>query len=660
MKLVSLLALLLALPCAAETTRYVLAPAVILSDPAPAAFRTSEKVEILTKIFQRSFDAAFPGGHVPLDLKHPLDPDEPTLLVAPRLSAVRLNLDTVAGTLERYEAVLVGDITLMDPWTMTRLFSATRMVTRTVELSRSRSESEKLDFIVKAFEGAVDAWLKECLTEIQRSAHPFTLKGGILAQPGVSVRGGGGVWPYGSHEGVKHSTVIMAAGSKSARVRELFEHFCVVEDPADPSRSLKAEEAYHVTLVGSDTPTEREEPRLAIRWVGAAMPAPAETGDALDEGGWGGLLASYLSKGGRFRILPMSSEKDAAAWQRMADKLRTFSLRANATSTQDITAVLAAEDPDLVVEIGLVNGYHGRVVGENASTDHTFRAQWGVRWFERDAERGVLVFKGAEFLPEQTAVRTKRGLRELDLASVWFNLCRNGIIRVAENVGKRLHAGASSQRGTGQGGGKITWAGAPPPATARLTWRRNLGQVKSGSKELGAYWSKPQALGAQDLAKVSRGDEVQYDPGACGPLAGFLPVDISDSSVPMASPWIQARLATLLTKAMNVDLVFGEPASTSCPQWLRLKVDTITSEAQGPALKLGAAWRLRLYRGTYDPNAEPAFKLGLLHSVPVPMDATLRPTDLGTASIALQTVALEELSKRAIGQGLPQAISQGD
>ena len=660
MKLLLLLALLWVVPARAEATRYVLAPAIIQSDPAPRVFRTERELAMLSEVFQKAFEKTFPGGNVPLSLEHPLDPDEPTVLVAPRLSAVRLNLDTVAGTLERYEAMIVGDITVMDPWTMTRLFSATRMVTRTVELSANRSDDEKIDFIRKAFRQAVEVWLQECLAEIQKSAHPFTLKATILAKPGVSLGGGGGIWPYGSAQGLKASSMIQGPKGRTARVRELFEKFCVVEDPANPGRTLKADESYRVTLVGSDTPAERGEPRMAIRWVGPPAGSPAETGDALDEDGWVGLMANYLSKDGRFRILPGSSEKDAGAWTRMADKLRTFSLRANAMATQDITALQAAEDPEFVVEIGLLNAYHGRAAGENGGTDHTFRAQWGVRWFEWDAERKVLVFKGAEFLPEQKAVRTKPGLRELDLASVWFNLCRNGIIHAAEKVGKRLRPAERLQFGQGQRSGEILWAGAPPPATARITRRRSAGRVEADGVFLGNYWGKPQTLAPQERRQAQAGDQLQYDPGSCGVLAGLLPVDIAEAPMPLSSPWIQARLAALLGKALNVDLVLGEPATVSCPQWLRLKVDTPTLEPQGNALKLGAAWRLRLYRGGYDPAAEPAFKLGLMHSVPVPMEPGLRPADLGTASQAFQAVALEELMKRALGQGLAPALSQGD
>ena len=659
MKLLLLLALLGFVPCRAEATRYVLAPSVIQADPAPRVFRSERELEQLSGVFKQVFEKSFPGGNLPLSLEHPLDPDEPTVLVAPRLSAVRLNLDTVAGSLERYEAMIVGDVTLMDPWTMTRLFSATRMVTRTVELSANRSDAEKLGFIRKAFREAVEVWLQDCLAEVQKSAHPFTLKGAILAKPGVSLSGGG-IWPFGSSQGLKASSMIQGAKGRTARVRELFETFCVVEDPANPGRSLKGDENFHVTLVGSDSPAERAEPRMAIRWVGPPAESPADTGDALNEDGWVGLMANYLSKDGRFRILPGSSEKSAGAWQRMADQLRSFSLRANAVATQDITALQAAEDPEFVVEIGLLNAYHGRSAGDNGGTDHTFRAQWGVRWFEWDAERRVLVFKGAEFLPEQKAVRTKPGLRELDLASVWFNLCRNGIIHAADKVSKRLRPAERLQFGQCQRSGAIRWTGAPPPATARITRRRSGGLVVANGVALGSYWGKPQALAPQERKQAQEGDLLQYDPGSCGPLAGLLPVDSGEPPMPLASPWIQARLATLLGKALNVDLVFGEPGSVQCPQWLRLKVDAATVADQGSTLKLGATWRLRLYRSPFDPAAEPAFKLGLQQSLPVPLEPGLRPVDLGSAAQAFQGIALDELMKRALGQGLAPALSQGD
>jgi hypothetical protein len=136
--------------------------------------------------------------------------------------------------------------------------------------------------------------------------------------------------------------------------------------------------------------------------------------------------------------------------------------------------------------------------------------------------------------------------------------------------------------------------------------------------------------------------------------------DIAGPGQLLDAPWVQARLANSLMKNLNADLVLGTSPDASCPQWLRLRVENPTVEAAADSLKVGGTFRLRLYRTPYDANAEPAFKLGLQQTTPVPQEAGIRPLDQGHAALAFQAVALEELSKRAIAQGLSQAISQGD
>ena len=664
----------------AEQTRYILAPSILQTDPAPDAFAMALAAEgrrvpgptlaALNGILARRFDVAFPGLNRPLSVEAMLDPDQPTLVVVPRLSMVRLNRDTLAGSLDRFEAVVVGDISLMDPWTMTQLFAATRMAARTREVSVDKSPTERNAAIDQAFEAAAEAWIGDCLEEIKQNAHPFTLKGGILpSRFGAGPRGGGGFWPFGRMEGVKKPMTIMGLNGKRARVRELFAHFSVVENVAKPTSSMDAGEEYRVTLVGSDSPAERQEPRVAIAWIGPppAIPAPGMRRPP-SGAGWAGLFANYLSKSGGLRLLPVEESEGQEQWALLATYLKTFSTQTKDEHLeQDITAILAKGAPDLILEVGLAGAHHGSSLGEQGAVDHRFHLTWAVRWFARQqgsesaGGTDLVTFRGLQFQSEEKTVRTKEGLRDLDLSSVWFNLCRQGVIKLAMRLESSLHPPENLIQGVAQGSGKVAWSGPPPPSLTKLKWRRLRGMVRDPKgKELGGYFDPPVPLNIAELNRCAAGDEVSYMAGPAATLVGVLPPDLGPG-VQLEPHWLQAALAAQVAKTCPIDLVLLDDANALAPagengSLLRLRVDTPASESQGPAVKLGAAWRLRVYTGSYDPQTEPAFKLGVMHSGVYPVGAPYQPADINDAALADQDLALDELIKRSTTQGLTKAI----
>lgn len=667
--------LLLALPARSGDTRYILAPAIIQADKAAYSFRSEEQLQGLHREFVRSVETTFPGLHRPLSETNLLNPDQQTVLLVPQLTVVRRSKSSIAGTLDRYEAVLVGDITLMDPWSMTRLFSATRMVVRAKELSRDGYSSDQISrAIQEAFEDAGRAWIRECLSEVKAHAHPFSLRAEVLpSQSGVRLKGGGGFWPYGSHEGLNRLTLLAGPNRKRLKVREVFPHFSVVADALDPSRSLDSSEAYEAALVRDEAITDRSEPRVAIQWIGPLPATPSPTmGIPLSAQGWAGLLANYLGKDGRFRILPIPIFEEGLAadsWDALKDRLRSFSNRTKEEFTQDATAVKAQEDPDVRVEIGLADIYYGTMPGEMGSTDHYFNVTWALRWFERDGEGGEgegsgrLLFKGVEFHREQSALRTKTGLRELDLDSAWFNLCRNGIIRIAKLVADRIRPAQVSRRGVVNATHKVTWQGQAPDPNSRLSLRRAMGVIRNKEgKDLGTYFGKEEPI---TLAKVDRcdpGDEIRVLSGSKGPLVTLLPLDLPEGPGLLRQEWIQSRLADLLLKALPMELDFHDtlptgPGESDQTRYLRLRVDTLRVEPQPNAMNLGGTWRLRLYKGTYDSQGEPVFKLGLRREGPVPFGQASMPRDTGSAVLGYQNSALDELIKRTT-PGLKEALSK--
>ena len=660
-----------ALMASAQETRYVLAPTILLGDPAPDAFAGpggQGDLDALNGAFRHAFEAAFPTAHVPLDLEHRLDPDEPTLAVVPRLSVVRVNQDVVAGTLERYEAVIVGDITLVDPWSLSRLFAATRMATRAVELSRDRPQAEKDALVRKAFNEATRAWIQDCLAEISRNAHPFTLKGRILDSPGVRVKGGGGIWPFGRLEGVKPSTPV--SGPRHVKVREVFDHFSVLEATAKKTMSLDSAEEYHATMVGSDSAAERAEPRVALRWVGPVPGALAPGMKApLDEAGWCGLMANYLGKSGGLRMLPLDAEEGQQNWRDLADLFKSFSMRNKADDDNDlgVSVQRSREAPDVVVDIGMPDACYGTAPAEKGATDNRFNVIWGVRWAQRQGDldaagRATQLFKGVEFMSEHKLFRTKPGMRELDLSSLWFNLCRDGLIKLARAVEAGIRPSEKAHVGLAKGGGQVAWNGAPPPPNTTLKWRKFQGQVRGpGGRDLGTYYSRPESLAVADLGRCDAQDELSYNAGSSGPLVVVVPPEVQPGSW-LQAPWAQARLAAQVARLAPMEIMVVDdpselPMDSAEPKFLKLFVEGLSAEAAGPVAKLGGVWRLRLYPKETFPGGEPLVKVGLkyAHSNDL-LAAPYLPGDFGAAELAYQVPALDELLKTATAKGLSQAF----
>jgi len=662
----------LGVPAAAEAARYVLAPTILQSDPEPDRFRLvpgaaggapvpDADLANLNKLFTARFEAAFPGLNRPLGENARLDPGTPTLVVVPRLSMVRLTRDTIAGSLDRFEAVIVGDMTLLDPWTMAKLFAATRMATRAVEVSKDRSEAERQRAIDHAFDEAARAWVGDCLQEMTRGAHPFTLKANILPTQDARLRSGG-FWPFGALDGVQGRMTLRGRDGRTVRVRELFDRFCVLENPANPKASLGSGEEYQATLVSAASPAERREPRVALRWIGLPPAPPMPEIRKVPTGaGWSILLANYLSKQGGLALLPIEDSSSQGAWLGLSDYLKDFSQATDGILDQDVIAMRAKENPDLLVEIGIADAYHGTFPGEQGATDHRFLVTWGVRWFERGEDKDdPLIFRGVHYLTEEKRVRTLEGVRDLDLSSIWFNLCRNGIIKLAKEIEGGIHRARSTGRGVAQGGGKVAWAGAAPGPGRRLERLRAQGEVRSqAGKSLGTYFARPERLSAQDLGRCDRGDEIRFDPGD-KPRVQFLLPDLGPR-VDLAPQWFQAGLAARVEKLSPMDLVLLEgtaPSGTDLPDtpYLRLRVEAPVAESQGAGVKAGHTYRLRLYPRPFDAETEPAFKLGLAHSGVYPSSAPYRPEDTRSAALAEAHAALDELVKRAATSGLTQAL----
>ncbi|NWJ41881.1 MAG: hypothetical protein HXX12_13035 [Geothrix sp.] len=652
---------------AEEPIRYVVAPAITLADPFPFEFQNPQAQESLGRQFREAFEGRF-GRVVPLSAtpEGMITASQPTLLVVPRLSVVRLYKDTVAGSLDHLEATLVGDVTLVDPWSLTSLFAATRMVTTTVSISRDKDPRERAELIRKAFGMAATQWIQECLGQLQTQAHPFSLKAALLPLPkGVRIRGGA-IWPFGSQRSVS-GRILQGAGSGRVRIKQVFERFSLVEQ-AIPGRDLDlgAAEVYGATFMGQATPAERKEPRLSLRWIGPARPSPQLDSQVppLAMDAWLGLMANYVSKAGAFRVLPVAETQLDKGFQADVGRF-SQQVEGNAftASLEDLAAKAKLDSPEVEVEIGVVDAHHATRVEAGGATDHLLRVVWGLAWYQReseDGEPGRLILRGTEFQTEEKVFRMKEGLRELDLDSIWFSLCRNGLINLSGRFQKawlvRPKHGQHAHKGVVQAEGKVQWLGLSPKPGTKLAWIHPEGAIRDAQgRDLGPYFQPNSSLVWPDLGRASQGDELSFRAGGL-PTVGLLIPDVPETIALLPARWIQAALAAQLSRAAGLDIVLQDRPgeATQCESDLRLKVDTPFLD---PSRGVGATWRLRVYRDGYTPEKEPRWKLGLGHALPYPPTDGYRPLDATHLGLVLQESSLTELIKRSTQQGLIQAIT---
>ena len=144
--------------------RYVLAERVLLADPAP-----DPRFDIQAPAhgdFRARFNSAFPGQVLDLGPDRMISPDERVIVILPRITAVRTAHMVQAGSVHSFDAIIVGDISALDPWTGANLYSATRMISGKVQLGQSALFDADAK-IREAFRDAYGRWITASLDEMR-------------------------------------------------------------------------------------------------------------------------------------------------------------------------------------------------------------------------------------------------------------------------------------------------------------------------------------------------------------------------------------------------------------------------------------------------------------------------------------------------------------
>jgi hypothetical protein len=626
--------------------------------PTPAALQAA---------FEQRASAAFPGRIMRLGPDDMIAPDERVLVLVPTITAARVTREVTAGVIDKYEAVIVGDLSVLDPWTNANLFSATRMVAATVELGRSGA-GKRDDLIRQAFDAACSRWVEVCLAQLKDKASPFVLDAPTLA---VSALPKGGVWPFGRDRGVKKGATLKGQGHY-ARVLEVEPRYAIIQDVADPSRRIGAGERYSLTVV--DKPSERPEPTVALKWRGSAPKLPeGVTAPSLETDAFLGLMSNYVSQAGGLRLLPteLGGERAKAGLLRLHDHIARHSQLTSGNTLsleQREVALIALQSPDRVAEMGILGGYHGTRKKADGQVEHYYRIRMAAAMSTRVGADESARFPMVAFVDheEELAQVEQAGVRELDTNAAWFTVCRNAVIRLAGKVQtKLLELPASDveiKEAAVDAARVAQWKSAAPSRFAPLKWLRPAGEVKDlAGASLGpllvAQTPSKGFLNAAGLGveKINPGDVLRFSGSAAqDPLVALGSLEFTDAPAWIPETrWLAPMLAGALMGPGSCRFLL---AGTDSGTRLVLNGSAFARRSEGDSTSFTGQWRVRLQSGS---EAQPTWKTGLqtdhTQALQKPAEA-LQPLDIDAWAFEYVRDSFKKLSASAAQKNLNQAL----
>jgi hypothetical protein len=669
--------------------KFLLAGQVLVADPAP--FQGGTLVGGVGQDFQGQFSAAFPGQCMDLKGDEALGPDDRVVMLLPVLNGVRVVETVKAGSIHVFEAVVVGSVNVLDPWTDANLFSATRMVKTVVELGSARLD-QKETRLREAFREAGTQWVAACVKEIKDRCQPFVISGPILNPP--SGLKAGGIWPVGASRGLR-SGALLRGQSRSLEIRAVLPGYTVVGDKQASDSLLPAGGRFELMI--AERPAERGEALVKLEGLGLSAPPNLREMDPRDSSALvsGEILLSlareYLSKGQSLRVLPVPIPAQAVEqWEDLREQAnRRFTYIRE--SGQSVSASRrrktqeAAAYPDLGIEFRILNAFHGQRNRADGVLQHLLRFQLAatVLKYDKDvtdptysrenAPKGLL---GMVDHTEELALEELQGIRKVDLNAAWFTVCRNGMVRLAEKLLAMLEktpkTGPIFHEGRVADPGRVAWSARQPGPTQTLEWLRPGGEVMGlDGRSLGPFFQvlkspqgylNPSRLGRE---RLKPGDILRFrDPAVAKPLVWQMP-PMLDPIAGIGSGEAEALLAKVLVPGLPGVQFFrqeGAGQAGEADKGLRLHVSAWAErEAAGTSL-LTTQSRFRLLKIPEGPEA--LFKSGVQTEHSIPEEKTdsgfsaLSPVDRQARRLRLMTESLERLVQMALQKGLLETIQR--
>ncbi len=466
-----------------------------MADHAPSEYLPESKE--LDQTFRARFKAAFPNQV--LDLDNPdqmISPDEPVIVIIPTITFARLTDELKAGSVHNFNALVVGDVSAIDPWTNANLYSGTRLFSSYFEIGES-AISDKDAAARTNFRVSVDKWLDATIDQMKSNLAPFVLDAATLAIPEKAKQFKGGIWPFGGERGVKVGQTLSGGPGRYAKVVASSQKYSVITDLSDPLRTIPAGEHYSLTLV--DKPTDRPEPSIELSWLGSPPSAAAREGtEVLSSDAMVSLFDNYLSKGGGMKILPPTIDNPRVKEQ-LAKVAQDISSRSKqvagnfGTFERENLVVKAAENPDRKIEIGVLERYHGTKTTPGGTIQNYYRLTLAASVEERTGAEDAPLYALVSTVKhvEELANVEATGIRELDPSATYLTLYRNAVINLASKVREvsmnSRQTGAMRDAVVEKGG--IDWQGAQPGNFTPLSWLRPSGEVLgSDGKPLGPLY----------------------------------------------------------------------------------------------------------------------------------------------------------------------------
>jgi len=584
-----------------------------------------------------------------------------------------------AGSVHSFDAIVVGDVSALDPWTGANLYSATRMVSGKVQLGQSALADADAK-VREGFRDAYSRWIAAALEEMRQKLAPFVLDSATVAVPEQARKSPGGVWPYGSVRGLRPGATLSGVDGRFARVTQVAARFSAIEDVADSRRQIAPGERYTLTVV--EKPTERPEPRVALTWIGPPLAISDESQiQVLDADALLGLFNDYLSKSGGLKLLPpdLGGATVRAEVQKLKEQVARYSkLASNGLMTlhAETLAQAAREAPEHRVEVGVVERYHGQRAGANNSVEHYYRVTLAAAVYGRCGSEESAQYPLQRVIQhsEELAQVTREGVREMDPVDAWFTVTRNAVIRLSEKIVKDLTTQAPEtesawRQGVVQANHSIAWdGGSPPPAEAPVEWLRPSGEVRGSGGELLGNFERLMVpsqgyLNAQSLQaeKIQPGDTLRYQAIAVLPLVGLALEAATPSPSWMLEPDWQLRLAAdALSRALDIRIVpFEQSANGRVERMLILNVSALKADTRSDGALFSGQWRLRLVDASAGASGNPSFKTGVQTDTRADRESgapALNPPDLSGWTSRYVADSLKKLAEMATTKGARAAV----
>lgn len=649
-----------------------------MADRTPSPYLPAEQE--LESAFKTKFEAAFP--HQVLSLDNPeqmISPDDHVIVIIPTITFARLTDELKAGSVHNFNALVVGDVSAMDPWTDANLYSGTRLFSADFEIGNS-AISDKDAAARDNFKIAVDKWLDATIDQIRSNLAPFALDATTLAIPEKTKHFEGGIWPFGSERGVKIGQPLNGGPGHYAKVVESFQKYSVITDLSNPVRSIPAGERYSLTLV--DKPTDRPEPSIELSWLGKAPSAAAGEGtEVLPSAAMVSLFDNYLSKGGGMKILPPPIDNPNVKEQltELAQEISGHSkLVAGNVGTfeRENLVIKAASNPDCKIEIGVLERYHGTKTMPDGTIQNYYRLTLAASLEERTGPEEAPLYALASvitYVEEKTTVEAV-GIRELDPSATYLALYRNAVINLAIKVREKsmdpYQTGILQEAVVGKVG--IDWKGAPPGSFTQLSWLRPGGEVLGRDGEpLGQLYRFMQpAQGYLNVSVVAKekleaGDVLRYrsDSKLSRPVVALelLTPGTAPTWLPESS-WLLRLAGSSIGLAGDVQIIplqEGDPIPFGVQKISVVKVAALSSSSQGQGITYTGQWRCLVRLEGSDPATPPLLQLGIQNNYTPTLKAagpTLQPLDTGGGGMDYTLNALKSLADAGTQQGIKKAF----